>query len=380
MNKLKSAWNRDFKKLALSTFCMSVCFATHSAIFNNFIVDELGIQPQQFGTIESLRETPGFLTAAFAGLAMRMPTPKLAGVFLIIMGIGMGSYALARGIFSLIASSISWSFGFHCWIPLRETMALNLSDEQKGRRLGELRSVDSVGSLIAFGTVYLVVQILQFRITYMMAGAFALLGGLVSFFIIDITPAINLPRFTLKRQYGIYYILMFLQGCRRQIFMTFAIFALVREYGTSAQSIAALMFINTIANLFLAPTAGKMVDKIGERKSLSISFIGLALIFWGYASFKNQYVLYSLYCLDNLVFLLGIAMTTYLNKIAKPEDLRATLSMGVTMDHIAAVIMPIVGGLLWEAYSYRLIFRIGSVIALISLAISQKVTSKARKE
>jgi predicted MFS family arabinose efflux permease len=375
MNKPKLGWNKDFKKLALSTFCMSVCFAIHSAIFNNFIVDELGIQPQQFGTIESLRETPGFLTAAFAGLAMRMSTPKLAGAYLIIMGIGMGSYALAGGIFSLIASSIFWSLGFHCWMPLRETMALNLSDEQKGRRLGELRSVDSIGALIGFGTVYLIVKILTFRITYMMAGIIVLLGGLVSFFIIDVVSTIRLPRFTLKKQYGIYYILMFLQGCRRQIFMTFAIFALVREYQTSAQSIAALMFINTIASFLLAPTAGKIVDKIGERKSLSISFIGLALIFWGYASFKNQYVLYGLYCLDNLVFLLGIAMTTYMNKIAKSEDIRATLSMGITMDHIAAVIMPIVGGLLWETYSYRLIFQIGSVIALISLAISQKVTN-----
>ena len=375
MNKLKLGWNKDFKKLALSTLCMSVCFAIHSAIFNNFIVYELGIQPQQFGTVESLRETPGFLTAAFAGLAMRMSTPKLAGAYLIIMGIGMGSYALARGIFSLIASSILWSLGFHSWMPLRETMALNLSDEQKGRRLGELRSADSVGALIGFGTVYLFVKMLTFRITYMMAGAVVLLGGLVSFFIIDIAPTIRLPRFTLKKQYGVYYTLMFLQGCRRQIFMTFAIFALVREYNTSAQSIAALMFINTVANFLLAPTAGKIVDKIGERKSLSISFIGLALIFWGYASFKSRYVLYALYCIDNLVFLLGIAMTTYLNKIAKSEDIRATLSMGITMDHIAAVIMPIVGGLLWETYSYRLIFQIGSVIALISLAISQKVTN-----
>jgi predicted MFS family arabinose efflux permease len=291
------------------------------------------------------------------------------------MGIGMGSYASARGIFSLIGSSVSWSFGFHCWIPLRETMALNLSDKQKGRRLGELRSVDSIGALIAFGFVYLIVEILKFRITYIIGGSVVLLGGLVSFFIVDIVPQITLPRFTLKKRYGIYYILMFLQGCRRQIFMTFAIFALVREYGTSPQNIAALMFINTLANLFLAPTAGRIVDRIGERKSLSISFIGLALIFWGYASFKNIYVLYALYCIDNLVFLLGIAMTTYLNKIAKSEDIRATLSMGVTMDHMAAVIMPIIGGLLWGAYSYRLIFQIGSVIAIVSLAISQKVTN-----
>jgi len=87
-------------------------------------------------------------------------------------------------------------------------------------------------------------------------------------------------------------------------------------------------------------------------------------------------MLYVLYCADNLIFLLGIAMTTYLNKIAKPEDIRPALSMGITMDHIAAVIMPLIGGLLWTRFSYVLIFQIGAVVALVSLAVCQKVTSE----
>lgn len=375
MRKFTKGWNKDLKKLAASTFCMSVCFAIHSAIFNNFLVDTLNIQPHQFGTIESLRETPGFLTAGFAALAMRMSTPKLAGICLIIMGMGMGSYALARGMRSLISSSMFWSIGFHCWWPLRNALALSLSDEKKGQRLGELQSVDNIGMLLGHGMVYLAIAMMGFMRMYVLAGCAAIIGGLISFFIVDTVQPLYQPRFTFHKRYAIYYTLSFLQGCRRQIFMTFAVFALVREYHVIPQTIAMLMFINAGANLFLAPTAGRIVDKIGERIALSISFAGLALIFWGYASIKNQYILYALYCSDNLIFLLGIAMTTYLNKIARPEEIRATLSMGVTMDHAAAVTMPLLGGFLWAKFSYVLVFQIGAVVAVVSFIISQKVTS-----
>ncbi len=380
MRKFTIGWSKDLKKLAASTFFMSACFAIHSGIFNNFLVDALGIQPHQFGTIESLRETPGFLTAGFAALAMQMSTPKLAGICLIIMGMGMGSYALARGMRSLISSSMFWSIGFHCWWPLRNALALSLSDEKKGQRLGELQSVDSIGMLLGHGTVYLAIAMMGFMRMYVLAGCAAIIGGLISFFIVDTVQPLYQPRFTFHKRYAIYYTLSFFQGCRRQIFMTFAVFALVREYHAIPQTIAMLMFINAGANLFLAPTVGRIVDKIGERIALSISFAGLALIFWGYASIKNQYILYTLYCADNLIFLLGIAMTTYLNKIARPEDIRATLSMGVTMDHAAAVTMPLLGGLLWAKFSYALIFQIGAVVAVISFIISQKVTPINRRE
>jgi MFS family permease len=163
-----------------------------------------------------------------------------------------------------------------------------------------------------------------------------------------------------------------LQGCRRQITGFAFVFALVREYHTGPQGIAVLMFINTVAGLIFAPIIGRLIDKLGERKSLSIGFISLAIIFWGYSSIQNRNVLFVLYCLDNLMSLWGIAVTTYLNKIALPEDIRPTLSMGVTMDHGAAVIVPLVSGLIWNM-GYVWIFKVGAVIVLISLFVTQKI-------
>ena len=98
----------------------------------------------------------------------------------------------------------------------------------------------------------------------------------------------------------------------------------------------------------------------------------LTAIFLGYGLVHDRRVLYVLYCLDSFVYMFSIAQTTYLNKIALPEDIRPTLSMGLTMNHVASVIVPIVGGLLWEALGrYEIVFLGGAIVALASLLVAQ---------
>ena len=118
---------------------------------------------------------------------------------------------------------------------------------------------------------------------------------------------------------------------------------------------------------------GKLVDHYGERIMLSLSYAGLAIVFFGYASIHHRPTLYVLYCIDNLIFFGGIALTTYLHKIAPEEDLKPTLSMGVTMNHMAAVAAPLVGGFAWRLFGYEVIFLAGSALAVLSLIVSQWV-------
>ena len=94
-------------------------------------------------------------------------------------------------------------------------------------------------------------------------------------------------------------------------------------------------------------------------------------MFIGYAVLKNATHLYVLYCIDNFLFVGGIALMTYLNKIAPARDIKPTLAMGVTMNHIAAVTSPLVGGLVWMKFDYRLVFIGGATFALISLIVTQ---------
>jgi predicted MFS family arabinose efflux permease len=98
-------------------------------------------------------------------------------------------------------------------------------------------------------------------------------------------------------------------------------------------------------------------------------------VFLGYAFVESRQVLYILYCVDNLLFVGGIALTTYLNKIALPEDLKPTLSMGVTWNHVSSVAAPLIGGFAWHFFGYQVIFILGALLALVSLGVSQFIRS-----
>ena len=153
--------------------------------------------------------------------------------------------------------------------------------------------------------------------------------------------------------------------------MTFAIFALVKVFDTDRSVIIKLVLINQVVVLFFAPVIGQLVDKLGERTMLSASYLGLFFVFIGYATLRNVSHLYILYCIDNFFFVGRFALTTYLNKIAPPKDLKPTLAMGVTMNHVAAVTVPLIGGLAWITFGYQIIFIGGAVFTLISLICTQ---------
>jgi predicted MFS family arabinose efflux permease len=187
---------------------------------------------------------------------------------------------------------------------------------------------------------------------------------------------VDKPRFVLKGKYRLYYALTFLEGCRKQVFFTFAVFALTKVYHTHLRVIALLMLVNGLVNMFGAPVVGRLIDRIGERKILLTSYAALIFVFLGYAEIRHAHVLYVMYCLDNLFYLSTTCLTTYLQKIAAPEDLMPTLSMGVTMNHIAAVLVPLIGGYLWASLGYPVTFKGGAIVVFVSFLLASRVGRK----
>ena len=372
-------WSRDFKLLALSSGLLSVGFAVYMTTFNNFIVEEIGIQPRQFGVLESIREIPGLLTVALIAVSIRLPAARLAGSLLILMGIGIGAYFGVHTVGSLILASLVWSVGFHGWLPQRETLALTLSDAHKGRRLGQLRSIDEFGFLLAMALTFGFIGFVGFRWIFLGAGMAVILGGFAIFPVRVPAAITSEDRFVFRREYLTYYLLTFFQGCRRQIFVIFAVFSMVFVHGVTTEQIIVLMFVNTLLAVLAAPLVGGLIDRLGERKILSVAYSMLILIFWGYSFIQNKWVLYALYCVDRLLFLASVSLSTYLNRIARTADLRPTISLGVTLNHVAAVTLPLVGGFLWDRFGYALIFQIGSVVAAIVLIIAQFIEPATTK-
>ena len=366
-------WNRDFTLLAVAVFSVGLFFGVQLTLFNNFIVDRLQIEADQLGVIEALREVPGFLNALIIAALAGLAAPLFAGASLILMGGGLMAYAVVDNVYSLAVFSVIWSIGFHAWVPLEQSMALQFSPGQtKGRWLGQLRAVGSVGWLLAIGLCLGLYRFIGYDGLFIMAGGVTMAGGLTIFF----ASRRRLPgekSFVFRRRYTVYYLLQFLQGCRKQMFITFAIFALVKVHGMPVTTTMILVLINQVLVTLTGPTVGRWVDRFGERRMLSWSYVGLIIVFTGYATVTHRPALYVLYCIDNVIFFGGIALTTYLYKIAPGEDLKPTLSMGVTMNHAAAVTAPLVGGFVWYYFGYEVIFYAGAALAFVSLIVSQWV-------
>ena len=372
-------WSRDFRLLACAVFSVGAFFGVQLTMYNNFVVERLAIEPHQLGYVEALREIPGFLNALFIALMIRLAPPLVAGVSLIVMGLGLTAYAQVDSVATLAIYSVIWSLGFHSWTPLQETMALGFSPEgKKGRYLGQLRSVSSIARLAAIGTCIFTLQYIRYEGLFVVGGLMTVLGGIAVMFASKRRPLVPEKGFVFKRRYGIYYALNFLQGLRKQMFITFAIFALVKVHGMPVGTTMILILINQTFITLTASLMGRLVDRWGERWMLSLSYIGLAFVFLGYAVISHRTTLYALYCIDNMIFFGGIALTTYLHKIAPEEDLKPTLSMGVTMNHFAAVAAPFIGGFAWHYFGYQVIFFAGSLLALASLAVSQFVRPEAQ--
>jgi MFS family permease len=360
--------------LATATFSVGIFFGVQMTLYNNFVVERLGIDAHQLGTVEALREVPGFLNALFVGLVMHLAPPMIAGLALILMGLGFAAYAQVDSISSLALFSVIWSIGFHCWLPMEQTMSLTFSPEgDKGKWLGRLRSVGAVAWLLAIGGCMLLLDYLHYEGLFVLGGLAAALGGVAILFAEHQKPAQKERAWVLKRRYTLFYLLQMLQGCRKQMFLTFAIFALIKIHGMPVGTTMILVLINQTLVTLTGPLMGRLVDRWGERWMLSLSHLGLIFVFLGYALVQDRATLYTLYCIDNLIFFGAIALTTYAHKIAPADELKPTLSMGVTMNHVASVFVPLVGGLAWHYFGYQVIFFSGAVISFISLVVSQWV-------
>ncbi len=362
----------DWRLFILATFLFGFGFAVYNGVFQNFIREVLGAGPKQLGLVESLREVPGLLTALLAGTLVALAESRVAAVGLAIAGLGIAATGMVGSVPSLVVVSVFWSIGFHVFSAVQSAITLALArGREGGRHLGKMAAVGASSTIAGLGAALLVRSLfprLPYPAYFLAAGALIVAAGCL---FLGLSPhAAGLPRqpIVFRREYGLYYLLTFLEGCRRQVFSTFATFTLIAVYKTPLAPMLALQFVNSILISITAPRIGRIVDRLGERKPLMAYAIALTLVFVGYATIRVPGVLYALYLIDNVLFSFSVGFTTYLHRIVRPADLTPSLAMGTTMNHIAAVVVPIGGALLWEyTDNYQMPFWVGAAVALVSL-------------
>lgn len=311
-----------------------------------------------------------------AGTLVALAESRVAALGLAITAVGIGATGAAGRYAPLVAVTVFWSIGFHLWASVSPAITLALAKgKEGGRHLGRMSGIGSAATLLGLGLAYGLSKLapgLGYDLFFYIAGASILAGAILCAGLSTHAEGAPRARIVLRREYSLFYLLTFLEGCRRQIFSIFASFALILVYHVPLPAMLALQFINSILISVTAPAIGKLVDKSGERGPLTCYSIALILVFLGYATFQNVGALYSLFLIDNVLFSFGVGFTTYLHRIVRPGEMTPCLAMGTTMNHIAAVTVPVGGAWLWQKYhNYQLPFWVGVAIAAVALAATR---------
>ncbi len=377
-----SRWRTPLYLLILMSVAMPVAFNAWSAILNNFVVERAQFTGVEIGWLHSLREVPGFLafTVVFVLLIVREQT--LAVVGLAMMGIGTALTGFFPSVIGLYCTTILMSVGFHYFEALKQSLSLQwFTREEAPQMLGRLIAAGSVTSLVVYGLLWVLLE--WFQVDYVWN--FALAGGVCAALAVFMwaafphfpTAAEQHKTIILRKRYWLYYALTFFAGARRQIFTVFAAFLMVEKFGYRAAEVTLLFLINYAFNFFFAERIGKLIRKIGERRALSVEYLGLIVVFVSYGLVENPHWAAVLYVIDHMFFALYIAMSTYFQKIADPRDLASSAGISFTINHIAAVIIPVILGYVW-INSHSLVFYIGAAFAACSLILSQNIPDNPR--
>ena len=378
---IPARWRTPIVFLILASVAMPLGFAAWQALLNNFAIERAAFTGREIGILQSLREIPGFLafTAIFVILVLREQTFAVVAVALFGLGVAITGFFPSE--YGLYFTAVLMSIGFHYFETIRQSLSLQwLTKDEAPRILGRLIAVGSATSLVAFGAMYVVLEVfaVDYQWIYLAAGA----GALLIAFVLGRFPHFESKtpqrkEIVLRGRYWLYYGLTFLSGARRQIFVVFAGFLMVEKFGYSAANIAALFLINHLFNFLFAEKIGVLIGRFGERRALTFEYAGLILVFVAYAFVENATIAAGLYVLDHLFFALAIAIKTYFQKIADPADIASTAGVSFTINHIAAVVIPFVLGFVW-LQSPKAVFLVGALFAVLSLAMSQNVPSRPR--
>jgi hypothetical protein len=356
------------------SFVMPMTFAVWNVLLNNFVIEKAQFTGQEIGLLQSFREIPGFLafTAVFVLLILKEQTFALVSLALMSVGVAItGVFPFEIGLY---CTTVLMSIGFHYFETINQSLTLQwLSKEQSAHFMGKQLAVKSFASLFAYGAIWLLMEIagITYNSMYMLAGGMGLVIVLILWVVFPRfeQPTTQHKKLLLRKRYWLYYCLTFFSGARRQIFVVFAAFMMVEKFGYTVGQISLLFMVNYIFNLFFAPKIGQWIHNVGERKALCVEYVGLIIVFVSYGLVENANIAGALFVIDHLFFAMAIAIKTYFQKVADPKDIASTAGVAFTINHIAAVVIPALLGIVWLT-SPTLVFYIGAGFAFCSLGLA----------
>jgi predicted MFS family arabinose efflux permease len=349
-------------------------FAGWNALLHNYTIEMASFGWFEAGLTQTVREIPGFLafTAIFWLLILREQVMAYAS--LVILGIGVALTGANPTLTGILLTTFVMSVGFHYFETINTSLQLQLLRKAQAPQLiGRIISAGAMAQFIAYGGLAIAwwAGWQNYMYLYMLLGLACAVLTIVAFLYFGRFEG-SVPqrkRIVLRQRYWLYYALTFMSGARRQLFMAFGGFLLVKKFGYSVGDMAMLMLVTSAANTFFAPRLGRLVSVWGERNTITLENCVLICVFIGYAMTESAGLAAALFIIDGIFFTLILAQKTYFQKIGDPADMAATAATAFTINHIAAVAIPVTFGLIGTV-DYAMIFWLGAGIATTSLFLS----------
>lgn len=367
-------WRSPALLLMLMAAAMQLAFASWSALQYNFAHEILGFTGREIGIQQSIREIPGFLSFAAVFFLFAMREQTFAMVSLVALGLGTAATGYFPTHMGFYITTFIGSMGFHYYETMHQSLTLQwLPKKTAASTMGVILAVAGCAQLAAYALIFIAGSFfdLSYKTLFILAGGSTILfvGFMVVVFPTFPEGVPQAKKLVLRKRYWLYYTLTFVAGARRQVFLVFASWMMVERFGYGFKDVAALFFVNAAVMMIAAPFIGKFIEKVGDRNALLIEYAGLAGVFAAYAFVTNAWVAIALYILDHALFAMAIAKKTYFQKIADPADFAGTTGVAFTINHIAAVFIPVVFGMIW-LISPAAVFLSGAGMAIASLILA----------
>ncbi|MBQ3403029.1 MAG: MFS transporter [Synergistaceae bacterium] len=382
----------QYKAFIASLVTFGLAYGLYKAVLDNYLAEIVSMSQFDRGVSEFFRELPGFMLVFVLAVLYEFSAEKIfqAGALVMLAGMMMQSFVLAERLY-VTAAVFVYSLGEHMQFGMRSTLALQYSREGRGgAALGIQNSAYQFGTLAGYIVIALVFGLLAGR-TGLYRQVFILSSGiiLVGFFIsLKMTGESrhdhNVSRFYFRRKYYKFYMLEVFYGARKQIFFTFGPYLLVLFYGAGAMAISILFAISAIATFICSPLIGKIIDRFGYKIVMVMDTLILVIVcfFYGFAhhlfSMDTAFIVCCVnYILDAVISLASMASNVYVQDLSDtPEEVKATISTGVSVNHLITILIALFGGWIWQVMGIETLFMLSAFFGLCNSAYAAGVNAE----
>lgn len=395
LSKLKNTFKdgTSYKVFLISILITGLSYGLYKGMLDNFLAEVVQMGEMDRGITEFFREIPGillvFVLAAFYMVSVE--TMYKAGALIMLVGMAMHAVLPPTKILATVAICM-YSFGEHIQLGMKNTLSLQYAKDNKGgEALGTHTSVTQIGTLVGYLVIVFAFSIFAnnapYTVFFLLA---ACLLGVSAFFSMKIKGQSKTDetkrRFYFHRKYVKYYMLEVFYGARKQVFFTFGPYVLILFYGANAATISLLFAVSAVTCFFASPIIGRIIDKIGYKSVMVADTLILVVVcfFYGFAHHIFPKDIAFIVCcvnyiLDAVISLASMASNIYVKDLSdSPEEVKATISTGVSINHLITIFIALFGGWIWKTLGIELLFIASAVLGLCNSAYA--ATIKTRKK